>query len=691
MKIALVGNPNSGKTTMFNALTGSDQYVGNWPGVTVEKKEGSFKSDKNIVITDLPGIYSLSPYTPEEVVARDYLAEDKPDAVINLVDATNLERNLYLTTQLTELGIPVIIALNMIDVIEKSGEKIDIKVVEESFGCPVVPVSALKNKGIDELMKKVSELADNATNHFCKSVYPACVENAIANIECIIKTKTNERWYAIKLFEKDLKIFEKLKLSEKEKVFILKIIEQCEQEMNNDSQGIIASGRYDYIQTTVKKCVNKARTVSFSNKVDKILTGKFFAFPAFAVIMLLVYYLSVTVVGGKTAEFISDTVFGQWIYVPLEKFLVTINTASWVNSLILDGIIKGVGSVISFVPQMIVLFLMLGILEDCGYMSRIAFIMDKAFRYFGLSGKSIIPMLIGTGCSVPGIMASRTIENESDRRLTIITTSFIPCGAKMPVIALFASAFFGDAWWVAPLTYFIGVASVLVSCIILKKILLFSDKHTPFVLELPNYHIPSVINVLQVTRERTWSFIKKAGTIIFLASIGVWFLSNYGINGVQVIKTSNMNNSILAQICSIFAPLFAPLGFGNWQSVSATVLGLVAKEEIVATFGVLYGNDISSYFTTYSAFSFLLFNLLCAPCFAAIGAIKKEMENNKWTLFALLYQTVYAYMVSLIYYQFALLLKDGRFTVLVLIFIIFAYLIFRKSIDKKAKMVYHKV
>ena len=698
IRIALAGNPNSGKTTMFNALTGSNQYVGNWPGVTVEKKEGYLKSDQSVIVTDLPGIYSLSPYTLEEVVARDYLTEDKPDAIINLVDATNIERNLYLTTQLTELGIPVIIALNMIDIVEKSGDKIDVLAIEEAFGCPVVLVSALKNSGLDELMAKASQLAKSGKRQDNTFKFSQSVEKAVDNIRTIVKDKTDDissRWYAIKLFEKDMKIFDKLELLQKEREFIFKIIEQCESDLDDDCESIITSGRYDYIEKIVKNNVKKAGGLSYTNKIDKVLTNRFLALPIFAVLMLLVYYLAVTVVGGVATDFVIDTVFGEWISVPLESFLISIKTASWLNSLILDGIVVGVGSVVSFLPQMVVLFLMLCILEDCGYMSRIAFIMDKIFHYFGLSGKSFIPMLIGTGCSVPGIMASRTIENESDRKMTIITTSFIPCGAKMPVIALFASAFFRGAWWVAPLAYFIGVVSVIVSGVVLKKTSLFSSDETPFVMELPNYHIPGLTNVLRGTWDRSWSFVKKAGTIILLASIVVWFLSNYSIEGGRIIKTVHMDTSILAVICSIFAPIFAPLGFGNWQATSATILGLVAKEEIVGAFGVLYGDNIASYFTVYSAFSFLLFNLLCAPCFAAMGAIKREMDNGKWTFFAIGYQIVYAYIVALMYYQFALLFSGENFTLLsavsILIFITFAYFIFRKSIDKNAKKVYHKV
>lgn len=698
IRIALAGNPNSGKTTLFNALTGSNQYVGNWPGVTVEKKEGFLKSDENIIVTDLPGIYSLSPYTLEEVVARDYLTLDKPDVIINLVDATNIERNLYLTTQLTELGIPVVIALNMIDIFNKSGDTIKVEAIEKAFGCPVVLVSALKNTGLDMLMDKASKLARENKRQAPSFRFSKQVENAISNIRTIIKPKTDEissRWYSIKLFEKDIKVQNKLQLTDSEKSFISRIIDDIENSHDDDSESIITSERYDYIEEIVNRYVKKVGKFNISNRIDKVLTNRFLAIPIFAILMLLVYYIAVTVVGGVATDFVVDTVFGVWISKPLESLLIAINTAPWLNGLILDGIVVGVGSVISFVPQMVVLFLMLCILEDCGYMSRIAFIMDKIFHYFGLSGKSFIPMLIGTGCSVPGIMASRTIENESDRKMTIITTSFIPCGAKMPVIALFAAAFFGGAWWVAPLAYFIGVLSVIVSGVLLKKTSLFSNEETPFVMELPNYHIPSASNVLRGTWDRSWSFIKKAGTIILLASIVVWFLSNYGFSGGRISRAHDMNGSILAIIGGAIAPIFAPIGFGNWQATVSTLLGLVAKEEIVGAFSVLYGNDITSYFTTYSAFSFLLFNLLCAPCFAAMGAIRREMNDAKWTIFAISYQTVFAYFVSMIYYQFSLVFAGnpfGIFTAIsVLILGLFVYLIFRKSIDKKRNLMYHKL
>mgnify|MGYP000904882537 CR=1 FL=1 len=685
IKIALAGNPNSGKTTMFNELTGSAQYVGNWPGVTVEKKEGRLKGHRDVIIQDLPGIYSLSPYTLEEVVARSYLVGEKPDAIINIVDGTNIERNLYLTTQLIELGIPTVVAINMIDVVRKNGDAIDIEKLSRSLGCQVVETSALKGIGAAEAAERAIEAARAESSCRLPSVFNGSVEHAIAHIEESIEDmvpKCNLRWYAIKLFERDEKAAEELSLEQALLDHLDEHIKACEAEMDDDSESIIINQRYAYIAKVVSSCVKKSKRKkhSTSDKIDRVVTNRIMALPIFVAVMFVVYYISVTTVGSIVTDFTNDTLFGDWIIAPLGEWMGAIGVAPWLTGLVVDGIISGVGAVLGFVPQMLILFLMLSILEDVGYMARVAFIMDRIFRKFGLSGKSFIPMLIGSGCSVPGIMASRTIENERDRRMTIMTTSFIPCGAKMPIVALIAGALFGGAWWVAPSAYFIGVAAVIVSGIILKKTKYFSGKPTPFVMELPPYHVPSAGNVFRSTWERGWSFIKRAGTVILAASVFIWFTSSFGFVDGVFTMVEEMDSSVLAAAGSFIAPLFAPLGFGNWQSAVATVMGLLAKEEVVGVFGVLYGvsgdalhmveeglfeglSPIAAHFTSLSAFTFLIFNLLCAPCFAAIGAISREMNSRKWTWYAIGYLTVFAYSVSLIVYQLGLLFSGGAFTV----------------------------
>lgn len=705
--IALAGNPNCGKTTMFNHLTGSSQFVGNWPGVTVEKKEGKLKGYKDVVITDLPGIYSLSPYTLEEVVARNYLLRGKPDVIINLVDASNIERNLYLTTQLIEIGIPVVIGLNMMDVVRKSGDKIDVRKLSEALGCPVVETSGLKGEGGKELAEKAIEMVKTGRKTLPKHVFSQKVENSLSKVEALLYEKVAEenlRWFAIKIFERDEKAAAELKLSQQVQK-LEEIIQACEESEDDDSESIITNERYTYIAGVVKDSVKKHKTgLSTSDKIDRIVTNRWLALPIFFVVMFLVYYISITTMGEIVTGFTNDTLFGIWISEPLAAFLTGIGTAEWLVGLVVDGIVGGVGAVLGFVPQMLILFLLLCLLEDCGYMARVAFIMDRIFRRFGLSGKSFIPMLIGSGCGVPGIMASRTIEQERDRKMTIMTTTFIPCGAKMPIVALIAGALFNGAWWVAPSAYFIGVTAVIISGIILKKTKMFAGEPAPFIMELPQYHLPTVGNILRGTWERGWSFIKKAGTVILIASILVWFSSSFGVADGTFGMVENMDASILAVIGSTIAPIFAPLGFGNWQSAVATVLGLVAKEEVVGVFGVLYGvsgdalalveenafgelGAIAAHFTPLSAYAFLVFNLLCAPCFAAIGAIKREMNNPKWTLFAIGYQTVFAYTISLIVYQLGRLFAGNGFgvgTVAALLLLAgYIYLLARRSYDEK--------
>jgi ferrous iron transport protein B len=712
IKIALVGNPNSGKTTLFNALTGSNQFVGNWPGVTVEKKEGVLKNQKNVVIIDLPGIYSLSPYTLEEVVARNYLVDEHPDAILNIIDGTNLERNLYLTTQLTELGIPVVVAVNMMDVVNKSGDKINVANLSKELGCRVVEISALKGSGVMEAANSAADMAAHGKT-VPKHSFSGSVEHALAHIEEAVLhdlPEEQQRWYAIKLFERDENIIQKLNLGQDTLAHIEGDIKRCEDEMDDDSESVVTAERYTYIDSIIRDCVkvkNKGR-LSVSDKIDNIVTNRWLALPIFAFVMFIVYYVSVTTIGTIATDWANDGVFGEgWflfgegtgIWIPgvpilLGNALEAIHCAGWLQGLILDGIVAGVGAVLGFVPQMLILFIFLAFLEACGYMARIAFIMDRIFRRFGLSGKSFIPILIGTGCGVPGIMASRTIESDRDRKMTIMTTTFIPCGAKLPIIALIAGALFGGVWWVAPSAYFVGIAAIICSGIILKKTKMFAGNVAPFVMELPSYHWPTVINVLRSMWERGWSFIKKAGTIILLSTIFVWFTSTFGwVDGS--FGMVDMTDSILAKIGSAIAWIFIPLGWGDWQAAVAAITGLVAKENVVGTFGILFGfaevseegaeiwDTLAASFTMISAYSFLVFNLLCAPCFAAIGAIKREMNNTKWFWFAIGYQTVFAYIAALCIYQFGMLLSAGIFgvgtVVAFVIFVVFLYMMFRSA------------
>ena len=703
LKIALAGNPNCGKTTLFNALTGSNQYVGNWPGVTVEKKEGKLKGHKEVVIQDLPGIYSLSPYTLEEVVARSYLVGEKPDAILNIVDGTNIERNLYLTTQLIELGIPVVVAVNMIDLVRKSGDTIDLGRLGEALGCEVVSMSALKGEGGMAAAEKAVALAKSHKAGELPHVFTGSVEHAIAHIEESIAGLVDDRylrWYAIKVFERDDKVMAQLNLTGELKAHLEAHIADCEKELDDDAESIITNQRYAYINGVVNKAVKKkaaAHSLTTSDKIDRIVTNRILALPIFAVVMFAVYYVAIGTVGDWVTGWTNDVLFGEIVPPAVSGWLEGIGTAPWLQGLIVEGIIAGVGAVLGFVPQMLVLFLMLSILEDVGYMARVAFIMDRIFRKFGLSGKSFIPMLIGSGCGVPGVMASRTIENERDRRMTVMTTCFVPCGAKMPIIGLFAGALFGGSGLVAVSAYFIGVAAIIFSGIILKKTKAFAGDPAPFVMELPAYHVPSVGNVLRATWERGWSFIKRAGTIILASSIILWFLQGFGWENGAFGLVEDMNNSVLAAIGSAVAFIFAPLGFGNWRATVAVVTGLIAKENVVATFGVLYnfagelsenGDEIwalvAQDYTAISAYSFMIFNLLCAPCFAAMGAIKREMNNAKWTAFAIGYMCVFAYVVSLIVYQIGGLITGevsfGIGTVVAVVLVVgIVYLLFRKN------------
>ena len=741
IKIALAGNPNCGKTTLFNALTGSNQFVGNWPGVTVEKKEGKLKFNKDVTIMDLPGIYSLSPYTLEEVVARTYLINEKPDAILNIVDGTNLERNLYLTTQLTELGIPVVIAINMMDVVKKTGDKINIDELSRQLGCKVVEISALKGTGIKEAADEAVKAA-KSTKTVPMHTFNSEVEHAIAHIEDALKGKINDeqqRWFAIKVFERDDKVATQLKLDAATADSIEKVITGVENQLDDDSESIITNERYIYIAEILKSSYKKKNKggLTISDKIDKVVTNRFLALPIFAAVMFIVYYISVTTVGAWVTDWTNDNLFGDGFFflnhgaeayeeasgefdrasaileameageptvditdedgnvtetveindntvaeaeaveepnpadygwwvdgipVIVGNFLEKVGCAEWLSSLILDGIVAGVGAVLGFVPQMLVLFAFLAFLESCGYMARVAFIMDRIFRKFGLSGKSFIPMLIGTGCGVPGVMASRTIENDRDRKMTIMTTTFIPCGAKLPIIALIAGALLGGAWWVSPSAYFVGICAIIISGIMLKKTRMFAGDPAPFVMELPAYHWPTLSNILRSMWERGWSFIKKAGTIILLATILVWFLSGYGF-GEEGFGAVDMDQSLLANIGNTFAWIFRPLGFGDWKATVACVTGLIAKENVVGTFGVLYGfaevaedgaevwGSLQNAYTPVAGYAFLVFNLLCAPCFAAIGAIKREMNSAKWTLFAIGYQCVFAYCTALVINQ----------------------------------------
>ena len=704
IKIALAGNPNCGKTTLFNGLTGSNQFVGNWPGVTVEKKEGRLKGNKDVIIMDLPGIYSLSPYTLEEVVARNYLITERPDVILNIVDGTNLERNLYLSTQLMELGIPVLMAVNMMDIVKKSGDEINIGQLSKKLGCPVVEISALKGTGIMEAAGQAVALAAQSRQNAAVHKFSADVEAVLEEIERCLGggiPEEQKRFYAIKLFERDDKITARMSMVPD----VERLIRRTEEALNDDAESIITNERYTYIASIIDGCYRRKhrQKLSTSDKIDHVVTNRFLALPIFALVMWLVYYVSVSTVGTWATDWTNDGLFGEgwemfgrWvpgIPVIVGDFLASVNCAGWLSSLILDGIVAGVGAVLGFVPQMLVLFIFLAFLEACGYMARVAFIMDRIFRKFGLSGKSFIPMLIGTGCGVPGIMASRTIENDRDRKMTIMTTTFIPCGAKLPIIALFAGALFGGASWVAPSAYFVGIAAIICSGIILKKTKLFAGDPAPFVMELPAYHMPTAVNVLRSMWERGWSFIKKAGTVILLSTIFIWFTSSFGFVDGSFGMVEDLSDGLLAVIGRGISWIFAPLGWGSWQAAVAAITGLVAKENVVGTFGILFGfaevaedgqeiwGTMAQTFTAVSAYSFLVFNLLCAPCFAAIGAIKREMNNAKWTWFAIGYQTALAYAVSLCIYQLGTWFTTGTFgigaAVALLVIALFIYLMVR--------------
>lgn len=705
-KIALAGNPNCGKTTMFNALTGSNQFVGNWPGVTVEKKEGKLKGYSDVVIMDLPGIYSLSPYTLEEVVARNYLINERPDAILNIVDGTNLERNLYLSTQLLELGIPVVMAVNMMDIVEKNGDKISVSALSKALGCEVVEISALKGTGIKEAAELAVKVASKGQSSAIVHNFAPKVEATLQKIEDQLGTdiaETQKRFFAVKLFERDEKIDGIMKTVPA----VESLITALEEELDDDAESIITNERYSYISSIIGKCSKKAKRkgLSVSDKIDQIVTNRILALPIFAAVMFLVYYISVTTVGTIVTDWTNDVLFGEIIPPAVEGLLLAVGCADWLQGLILDGIVAGVGAVLGFVPQMLVLFVFLGFLEACGYMARVAFIMDRIFRKFGLSGKSFIPMLIGSGCGVPGIMASRTIENERDRRMTIMTTTFVPCGAKLPIIALIAGAFFGNAGWVSWSAYFVGVAAIICSGIILKKTTMFAGDPAPFVMELPAYHMPTVGNVLRSTWERGWSFIKKAGTIILLSTIVLWFMMSFGwVDGsFSMLEAEELDHSVLAAVGNAIAWIFAPLGWTQggegWKMAVAAITGLIAKENVVATFGILYGfaevaedgaevwGNLASVMTPIAAYGFLVFNLLCAPCFAAMGAIKREMNNTKWFLFAISYQCGLAYVVSMMIYQFGTFLTGGGFglgtIVAVILLAIMLYLLFRPMKNTK--------
>ena len=699
IKIALAGNPNCGKTTLFNALTGSNQFVGNWPGVTVEKKEGKLKGHKDVTIMDLPGIYSLSPYTLEEVVARNYLINEMPDAIINIVDGTNLERNLYLSTQIMELGIPVVMAINMMDLVQKSGNKIHIDKLSKKLGCEVVEISALKGTGIMKAAEKAISAAQSKKKTIPVHEFAQDVEDAIKSVENKLTgtvAEAQKRFFAIKLIEKDDKIVEQMK-SVPDVSYEVKALED---KFDDDTESIITNERYVYISSIIGQCYTKSSTgkkLTTSDKIDRIVTNRWLALPIFAVVMWVVYYVSVTTVGTIVTDWTNDVLFGEIIPPAVESALEAVNCAAWLQGLILDGIVAGVGAVLGFVPQMLVLFLFLAFLESCGYMARVAFIMDRIFRKFGLSGKSFIPMLIGSGCGVPGVMASRTIENDRDRKMTIMTTTFVPCGAKLPIIAMIAGAFFNNSGWVATSCYFVGIAAIICSGIILKKTKMFAGEPAPFVMELPAYHWPTVGNILRSMWERGWSFIKKAGTIILLSTIVLWFLMEFGWEGGSFGMVEELNNSILAKIGSAIAWIFAPLGWTKagegWKMAVAAVTGLIAKENVVATFGMLFGfaevaedgaeiwGNLAQVMTPIAAYGFLVFNLLCAPCFAAMGAIKREMNNAKWFWFAIGYQCGLAYVVSLCIYQIGTLLTGGGFgigTVVAFVLVAaFLYLLFR--------------
>lgn len=708
IRIALAGNPNCGKTTMFNNLTGSNQYVGNWPGVTVEKKEGKLKGKKDIIITDLPGIYSLSPYTLEEVVSRDYLINERPDAIINLVDATNLERNLYLTTQLLELGIPVVIALNMMDLAVKSGDKIDEKKLAAAFGCEVAATSALKGEGLTEVVDRAVRLANARTIQVPKHEFSGEVEGYLADIADLLPNSVPDhlaRWYSIKLFEQDEKVLGTTPLSADSSKHIVEIVKDAEKQMDDDAESIITNERYEYISKIITDCLKKNRRgMTVSDKIDRIVTNRILALPIFVAMMFVVYYVSVTSLGTIVTDFTNDTLFGAWIQPAVQGLMETAGASEWLVSLVVDGIIGGLAAPIGFAPQMAILFLFLSVLEDCGYMARVAFIMDRIFRRFGLSGKSFIPLLISSGCGVPAIMATKTIEDDKNRRMTIMTSTFVPCGAKLPVIALVAGAIMGGAWWMAPSMYFIGIASVIVSCIILKKTKMFAGDPSPFVIELPQYHVPSVKTVLLHVWERVWSFLKKAGTILFLCCMVMWFLATFGVENGAFGMVQDMEASFLAIIGTFLAPIFAPLGFGSWQAVASSLSGFVAKEGIVSTMGVLanmaeatesdaalWQYVMTDFFhgSALAGFTFLTFNLLDSPCLAAISTMAKEMGNKGWTAFAVIFQNVFAYAVCLMIYQLGSFAMGGGFGIgtaaAVIVLAVTLYLLFRPApkADKK--------
>ncbi|MCL2017040.1 MAG: ferrous iron transport protein B [Defluviitaleaceae bacterium] len=706
IKIALVGNPNSGKTTLFNALTGSNQYVGNWPGVTVEKKEGVLKADKTAAIIDLPGIYSLSPYTLEEVVSRNYLLDEPPNAILNIIDGTNLERNLFLTTQLIELGIPVVVAINMLDISDKRGDKIDLDKLAAALKCKVVAISALKQIGVEDAANLAIKAVESPKK-LPSTIFSGRTEHTLAHIEEALLhdlPQEQQRFLAVKLFERDTKIIEKLQLTPEQIAHIEADIKICEAEFDDDSESIITAERYGFIETVVKSSMTIKNTgLTISDKIDRIVTHRWLALPIFVAVMFIVYATSVTGVGLLATEWMEGGVFGDgWelfgLWVPgipviFEDILTAVNTAEWLQSLIIDGIIAGVGAVLAFVPQLMILFIFLAFLESCGYMARIAFILDRIFRKFGLSGKSFIPILIGTGCGVPGIMASRTIESDKDRKMTVITTTFIPCSAKLPIIALISGALFGGIWWIAPSAYFLGITAIICSGVILKKTKIFAGTVTPFIMELPEYHLPTVENILRSMWERAWSFIKKAGTIILLASVIIWLASNFGWQD-GIFGRVYAEYSLLSYVGRAVAWLFAPLGWGNWQAAVSTITGLIAKENLVGTFGILFGfaevaEDgteiwalLATHFTALSAYSFLVFNLLCAPCLAAVGAIRREMNNPRWLFFAVGYQTAFAYLVAFCVYQIGSLFGGyfNIFTVLALVFVAaFLFMLFKRQ------------
>lgn len=708
LKIALVGNPNSGKTTLYNSLTGSNQYVGNWPGVTVEKKEGLIKDNKDLKLIDLPGIYSLSPYTSEEVISRNYLTEERPDCVINIIDGSNIERNLYLTTQLLELDVPVIVAINMMDIVNRSGDEIDFNKLSDVLGCPCIPISAVKSNGLVELVEGIKQLA-NTKNPGQAISYPREIETVLSEIRSHLVKKGLEhdlRYFSVKLFERDIEFTKQYPLTEE----LEAKIQAVESKLDTDSDEIITNERYLMVSDTLQKTFKQKNVNldSTSDIIDKVVTNRILALPIFVAVMFAVYFVSISTVGTWLTDWVNDSVFGEGfnlfgresMFIPgipvlVENALVSLGTSDWLSSLVLDGIVAGVGAVLGFLPQIAVLFFCLSLLEDCGYMSRIAFIMDRLFRRFGLSGKSFIPMLISTGCGVPGVMATRTIENESDRRMTIMTATFMPCGAKLPVIALISGALFNGAWWVAPISYFIGIAAVVLSGIILKKTRLFAGDTSPFLMELPAYHIPRLTNVVRRVGERSWDYAKRAASIIMISSILIWFFSNFALSSAGFHMVEETGDSILAVIGNSFAVLFVPLGFGHWEAAVAAITGLVAKENIIGTLGVLYGyaevsetgvemwGSMAASFGMLGGFSFLLFNLLCAPCFAAIAAIKKEMADTRWTVFAIAYQCGLAYLASLVYFQIASWVMGGLFTtwtiVAIAVIVVFFYFLFRPA------------